>query len=76
MNIEFSNKVVIVTGAAHGFGRTIALEFAKRGASVWACDILADKLAETRQMCLDAGGKCETRPVDIIDREAVFAFGR
>ncbi len=47
MNIEFGDKTVIVTGAAHGFGRAIALAFAQRGANVWACDKLADELAET-----------------------------
>jgi 3-oxoacyl-[acyl-carrier protein] reductase len=74
MNIEFVNKTAIVTGAAHGFGRAISIAFAERGAQVWACDILAEKLKETRKLCLAAGGKCEVRTVDITDRDAVFAF--
>ncbi len=45
MQIEFTGKTAIVTGAAHGFGRAISLAFAKRGASVWVCDILGDELA-------------------------------
>lgn len=76
MNIEFSGKTVIVTGAAHGFGRAIALNFARRGAAVWACDRLSDELEETRQLCADAGGDCTVRTVDITQREAVFAFVR
>ena len=76
MNITFPNKTVIVTGAAHGFGRAIAIAFAQRGANVWACDLLADELVETRQRCLDAGGRCTVRTVDVTDREAVFAFVR
>jgi NAD(P)-dependent dehydrogenase (short-subunit alcohol dehydrogenase family) len=32
MKIEFQDKTVVVTGAAHGFGRAIALAFAERGA--------------------------------------------
>ena len=43
MNITFPDKTVIVTGAAHGFGRAIALAFATRGARVWACDVVADE---------------------------------
>lgn len=74
MNIAFPHKTVIVTGAAHGFGRAIAVAFAARGGQVWACDILADELAETRHQCLAAGGWCEVRTVDIADRDAVFAF--
>ncbi|MFN8373727.1 MAG: SDR family NAD(P)-dependent oxidoreductase [Anaerolineae bacterium] len=76
MNIQFPDKTVIVTGAAHGFGRAISLAFAQRGAQVWACDLLPDELTETRQVCLDAGGRCEVRTVDITDKAAVDAFAR
>ena len=44
--IDFAQRTAIVTGAAHGFGRAIALGFAARGASVWACDVQAGELAE------------------------------
>jgi 3-oxoacyl-[acyl-carrier protein] reductase len=74
MNIEFAGQTVIVTGAAHGFGRAIALAFAERGAHVWGCDLLADELAETQQICRAAGGHCEVRTVDVSDRAAVFAL--
>jgi NAD(P)-dependent dehydrogenase (short-subunit alcohol dehydrogenase family) len=74
MQIDFHEKTVIVTGAAHGFGRAIAVAFATRGGRVWACDILSDELAETGQLCVDAGGICEVRTVDITEQEAVFAF--
>lgn len=76
MNIEFSNKTVIVTGAAHGFGRAIALAFAQRGASVWACDLLSTELAETRRLCAEAGADCAVRTVDVTDRSAIFVFVR
>jgi 3-oxoacyl-[acyl-carrier protein] reductase len=55
MNIAFPNKTIIVTGAAHGFGRAISLAFARLGAQVWACDVLADELAETQRLCREAG---------------------
>ncbi len=74
MKIEFAGKTALVTGAAHGFGRAIALAFASRGASVWACDVLGEKLAETQRLCQAAGGDCQVRVVDVRQRAAVFAF--
>ncbi len=74
MNIQFEGMTVIVTGAAHGFGRAIAREFAGRGAFVWACDVIADELDETRQICQELAGNCQVKVVDVRDRAAVFGF--
>ena len=74
MNIEFLRKTVVVTGAAHGFGRAISLAFATRGATVWACDIIADEIRETERVCNDGGGTCAARVVDVTDKRAVMAF--
>ena len=71
MTITFEGKTVIVTGAAHGFGRAICLAFAERGATVWGCDVLEVELAETKRLC---GESCHTRVVDITDKAAVEAF--
>lgn len=68
MNLDFSGRTVIVTGAAHGFGRAIALALASRGARVWACDVIEDELAETARLC---GGGCAVRTVDVSNRDAV-----
>jgi 3-oxoacyl-[acyl-carrier protein] reductase len=74
MIIDFSGKTAIVTGAAHGFGRTITLALAKRGAHVWACDILEEELHETRQRVISAGGTCAARALDVRDKRAVEKF--
>ncbi|WP_144630188.1 SDR family NAD(P)-dependent oxidoreductase [Bordetella genomosp. 13] len=60
--LDFSGKTVAVSGAAIGFGKTIAARFAALGASVYGCDILAaDKDADPR-VVLDT--------VDLMDRRA------
>lgn len=74
MNIQFQDKTVLVTGAAHGFGRAIALAFATRGAQVWACDIRAAEVAETAVHCQTAGGRCIAHCVDVSDAAAVGAW--
>lgn len=74
MQITFGQKTVIVTGAAHGFGRAIARAFAERGATVWACDVNTDGLATTQTEIRETGGSCEIRRVDVSDAAAVKAF--
>ena len=69
MNISFDGKVVIVTGAAHGFGRAIAQGFASRGALVHVCDVNAVGLEETVKLCgegttshiLDVGNRTDVQ---------------
>ena len=74
MNIRFEGKTAVVTGAAHGFGRAIALALAERGASVWACDVLGDELNETRRLCQALDGNCSVKAVDVRERAAVRGF--
>ena len=71
MRQELAGKTAIVTGAAHGFGRAICIALAQNGANVWALDIVADELAQTGRICLDGGGRCQHRVVDITQPHAV-----
>ena len=68
MKIAFDGQTVIITGAAHGFGRAMALAFGERGAKVHALDVNAEGLAETQRLC-----GCKVALVDVGDREAVQA---
>lgn len=61
--LDFSGRIVAVTGAAMGFGRAIARSFADRGARVFATDVNAAGLAETA-----AGHPMTTRAFDLTDR--------
>lgn len=68
MNIGFAEKTVLVTGAAHGFGRAIALAFLANGARVFACDVNAEGLAETGKL---GSSKIQTFLLDVGNRDAV-----
>lgn len=71
---RFAGQTVIVTGAAHGFGRTIAHAFAWEGAAVWACDVNTEGLSETARLAHHDGLTIHTRAVDVGDAAAVGAF--
>jgi len=73
MKIDFRGQTVLVTGAAHGFGRAIAGAFAERGATVFACDVVEQELAQTLQLLGENG---ETSVVDVTDRAAVETWVR
>lgn len=71
MNISFDGKVVVVTGAAHGFGRAISEAFASRGARVHACDVNAAGLEETVKLC---GKETTAHVLDVGSRTDVQAL--
>ncbi len=70
MQFRFDHRTVIVTGAAHGFGRAIALNLASLGAHVVACDILKAELDETAKLAKEQGTPLEIRVLDVSNRAA------
>lgn len=71
---HFQGQTVIVTGAAQGFGRAIALAFAAGGAQVYACDVLEEALGATAALAEQAGTPLRVRRVDVTDHSAVQAL--
>jgi len=54
---RLTGKKALVTGAAQGIGRSIALAFIREGAAVAAADLNADGAADTQRAMRDLGGQ-------------------
>lgn len=74
VQIDLSEQVAIVTGAAHGIGRAICQTLAASGARVWATDILVAELDETVAIVTGARGTCQAAVTDLTDAAAVGAL--
>jgi NAD(P)-dependent dehydrogenase (short-subunit alcohol dehydrogenase family) len=72
--LDFKDKVVLITGAAQGFGRVLAQAFAERGAKLALCDINDDGGAETLQQVKAQGADGFYQHADISKESDVERF--
>jgi len=72
MDLDFTGKTVVVTGAARGIGREIAFGLHERGADV----VLVDVLAEVTETAAALGERASGRVLDVTDAAAVKEFVR
>jgi len=68
---RFAGRVSIVTGASQGIGETIARDLAAEGALAVLVDVQKDKLEAVAASIVAAGGRADTRVVDVGDTAAV-----
>jgi 3-oxoacyl-[acyl-carrier protein] reductase len=73
LSVDLSGQVALVTGASQGLGRAVAIELGRNGALVGCVARNAEKLAETVQLVIDAGGQAEVFSCDVTDGESVNA---
>lgn len=66
-------KVALVTGAAQGIGRGIALRLAKDGFDIALVDLKADKLEAVKKEVVALGRKASTFSADVSMRDDVYA---
>ena len=70
--MSFEGKTAIVTGAAVGIGRAVALQLAKEGANVVLVDINPETLAKTEQEIKEITENVLALTCDVSDNDAVL----
>lgn len=71
MSFDHSDRVVFITGAGSGIGRSSALRLAAEGAAVVATDVDSGAADETARLVEAAGGRAHSATVDVRDRQAI-----
>lgn len=71
---RFAGKIVLITGAASGFGRRAAVRFAEEGASLALGDVNRDGLKDTVAQVRAAKGKALARHCDVTREASVKAL--
>jgi meso-butanediol dehydrogenase / (S,S)-butanediol dehydrogenase / diacetyl reductase len=70
---RFEDKVVVVTGSAHGIGRATALRFASEGAHVAVVDVRDDEGEQVARECSSLGRESRYYHGDVTDPAGVAA---
>ncbi len=73
-DLDFSNKVILVSGGGAGIGRAIAEAFGARGAAVVVAEIDPARCSETREALAAAGVDALVSETDVCDRTQVEAL--
>src|SRR6266581_1924578 len=68
---RFKNKVMLVTGAAHGIGRAIALRFGSESGQVIVNDVNVQGTEDTVQAIITNGGLAVPGIADVSDKSQV-----
>lgn len=72
---SFRGKVCVVTGAASGIGRALALDLAGKGALLALTDVNEDGLEDTKRLIgADASNRVRIDRLDVSDADAVKAY--
>jgi len=74
MKIDFSGQVALVTGAAGGIGRAVALALGQVGAKVLLVDIAKEAGLHTQSLIANVGGEAMFVQADVSDPDQVLNY--
>ncbi len=74
MSLEFEGKVSLITGAARGIGRAIALKLSSLGAKVAVNDVSKETASDVVNTITSQGGEAIAVVADVRDSESVKAM--
>jgi NAD(P)-dependent dehydrogenase (short-subunit alcohol dehydrogenase family) len=72
--MKLLNRTAVVTGAASGIGRAIAISLARRGCHLALADINEAQLARTAELATAPDIRISCHRLDVTDRQAVASF--
>jgi 3-oxoacyl-[acyl-carrier protein] reductase len=71
--MQVRSKTVVITGAGRGIGRSLASQFAQRGADLALLDLTAADLEESRALCLTHGVEVRCYRTDVAMEQQVVS---
>ncbi len=75
---DFAGKIAVVTGGGTGMGRELVRQLVAEGCNVAMCDVSADAMAETKQLCeaekLPQGLRVTTHIADVSIEDQLKRF--
>jgi short-subunit dehydrogenase len=70
----FADRVAVITGAASGIGRALAVNLAAKGCHLAISDLNQESLQETANLTGNQGVKVTTHLVDVANRDQVYRY--